>query len=196
MLKKLRKYLLPVDYEQIGTEFLRLGWLCLWIQIILAILPLLLFINVFFFSNYIANSAQGIDIIQYLSFLSFGLLIFTIFWSYRYIRIGKKIAILRRQPPQDNILTILGIGLIASSLCILFSLITILWETGRLLFILMNIPQGGLPIVQPLGNDSTSWISAIDMLSLMTLVLTLAAELTILFITIWLVFRTTQLRYN
>jgi hypothetical protein len=41
------------------------------------------------------------------------------------------------------------------------------------------------------GPETARWISAVDMLSLMALILTLFAELLVLMFSLWLLFRTT-----
>ena len=63
---------------------------------------------------------------------------------------------------------------------------------GRLLFILMATPQTGVPVVSPVGGDPTTTLSAIDAVSLTSLVIILAAELIILAFGLWLLFGVTR----
>jgi len=53
--------------------------------------------------------------------------------------------------------------------------------TAHLLFYFITAPQGGVQVVQTTNGDSASWVSADDMLSLMALILSLSAEMIVLF---------------
>ena len=64
-------------------------------------------------------------------------------------------------------------------------------EVGRLLFVFLRAPQGGVPVMQTETKDPSSWVSAIDMVGLLADLSVLAAELIVLAFTLWLVFRVT-----
>jgi hypothetical protein len=53
----------------------------------------------------------------------------------------------------------------------------VLIEAANLLFYFLKAPQGGIPVVQTGGAESQHWVSSVDMVSLMALILTLFAEL-------------------
>jgi hypothetical protein len=57
------------------------------------------------------------------------------------------------------------------------------------LFYFLSTPQGGVPVVQTTQADTASWVSAVDMLSLLALILTLFAELAFLSISQVCLFR-------
>jgi hypothetical protein len=65
-------------------------------------------------------------------------------------------------------------------------------ETSRLLFYFLSMPQGGVPVIQTPAAGLAASVSAIDMVSLLTLALTLAAEMLALILSLWLLFRSTQ----
>ncbi len=65
-------------------------------------------------------------------------------------------------------------------------------SVGRLLFVLMANPQTGLQIAQSLGGDPTRSLSAMDAVSLASLLFVLTAELFVLMFSLWLLFRTTR----
>ena len=60
---------------------------------------------------------------------------------------------------------------------------------GRLLFVLMTTPQTSLQISPMLGGDPANTVSAVDAVTLMTLLFTLTAELIVLAFSLWLLFR-------
>jgi hypothetical protein len=59
---------------------------------------------------------------------------------------------------------------------------------GYLLFVLLDAPQGGVPIVQT-DLSAGSWISAVDMLSLLALNFTVTAEVVVLGLSLLLLWR-------
>ena len=65
-------------------------------------------------------------------------------------------------------------------------------ETAHLLYYFLQAPQVGVPAFQVTGAGTTSWVSAIDMASLMALSLLVFAEVIVLIFSLWLLFRTTQ----
>jgi hypothetical protein len=73
----------------------------------------------------------------------------------------------------------------------LFSMIVILIEAANLLFYFLKSPQAGIPVIQTSGAEAAHWVSSVDMLSLMALILVLFAELIVLVFSLWLLFRTT-----
>ena len=79
----------------------------------------------------------------------------------------------------------------ASCLGILFSMLLMMYEVGRLLFVFLRAPQGGVPVIQTETSAPSGWVSAIDMVGLMADLSVLAAELIVLAFTLWLLFRVT-----
>jgi hypothetical protein len=82
-------------------------------------------------------------------------------------------------------------GVLASTVGMLFSMLVILIEAANLLFYFLKAPQGGIPVVQTSGTQAVHWVSSVDMVSLMALILTHFAELIVLVFGLWLLFRTT-----
>ena len=64
-------------------------------------------------------------------------------------------------------------------------------EVARLLFVFLRAPQGGVPVMQTEATDPSTWVSAVDMVGLLADLSVLAAELVLLAITLWLLFRMT-----
>jgi hypothetical protein len=61
-------------------------------------------------------------------------------------------------------------------------------EVATLLFFFLRAPEGGIPVVQT-GAQAAYWVSSVDMVSLLALALTLAAEITVLAFSLWVLFR-------
>jgi hypothetical protein len=78
----------------------------------------------------------------------------------------------------------------ASTVGMLFSMVVMLVEAANLLYYFLKAPQAGIPVIQTAGHEAVYWVSAVDMVSLIALILTLFAELIVLVFSLWLLFRT------
>ena len=181
----------PSNPESLSRQFSRLGWIGFWMQVVLIILPVILLIYVLFISSAESAQGKGIDLSNYLSYGSLLVMLFTIFWFYRYTRLAKRIPDPGLRPPQSTVLRTLWIGLGAGCLGILFSMILMINAVLRILFILLATPQTGVPI-SATGGDPSKTLSAIDAVSLTSLLFTLSAELIVLAFSLWLLFRVTR----
>ena len=182
----------PVKPERLSKQFSRLGWLGFWIQVAMLAIPLLLLIYVLFFRSPESAHRIGIDLSNYLSYGSLLVMVFTTFWFFRYTRVGKRIADPALRPPRAAVERTLWVGLWASGLGIAFSIVLLLSAAGRMLFILLANPQTGIMIAPGPGRDPVQSISAIDAISLTSLLVILTAELIVLGFSVWLLFRTTK----
>lgn len=182
----------PANPDRLAKQFSRLGWIGFWIQFALLAVPIVLLVYVLFVSSPESAQRRGIDLSNYLSFGSLLVMVFTTFWFYRYTRLGKRIADPELRPPQSSALRTLWIGLWAGCLGIFFSMLLLLSAVGRMLFVLMANPQTGMQIAQGLGTDPTKSLSAMDAVSLTSLLFLLTAELLVLTFSLWLLFRTTR----
>jgi len=182
----------PVKPERLSRQFSRLGWLGFWIQVAMLTIPLLLLVYVLFVRG--PGSAQriGIDLSNYLSYGSLLVMVFTTFWFFRYTRIGKRIADAELRPTRASVERTLWVGLWASGVGIAFSIVLLFSAAGRMLFVLLANPQTGLMVAPGPGGDPVRSISAMDAISLTSLLVILTAELIVLGFSVWLLFRTTR----
>ncbi len=183
----------PSKPESLTNRFSRLGWIGFLIQLVLLAVPVLLLIYVLFISGPKTAQRKGIDLSNYMSYGSLLVMIFTTFWFFRYTQVAKLITDAESCPSQASLMRILWIGVWASCLGIAFSVLLMMNTVGRMLFVLMATPQTGIPVAPALGaGDPTKTLSAIDAVSLTSLLITLAAELIVLGFSLWLLFRVTR----
>lgn len=71
-------------------------------------------------------------------------------------------------------------------------MLMLIHTVGRMLFTLLATPQIGLIVAPTSGGDPTQSLSAADALSLTAVVLILAAELIVLGLSLWLLYRTAK----
>ena len=177
--------------ESLAKQFRMLGWTGFWLQLALIIMPIVLLVYVLFISSAESVQRKGIDLSNYLSYGSLLVMLFTIFWFYRYTRLGKRIPDPQLRPPLSSVIRTVWIGLGASGLGILFSMILMINSVLRLLFVLLATPQTGVPIAATGGNPAHT-LTAFDAISLTSLLFTLTAELIVLAFSLWLLFRLTR----
>jgi hypothetical protein len=182
----------PANPERLARQFSRLGWVGFWIQLALLTIPLLLLVYVLFVRSPGSPQRMGIDLSNYLSYGSLLVMIFTAFWFFRYTRVGARITDPDLRPARAAVERTLWIGLWASGLGIVFSMALLFSAVGRLLFILLANPQTGIMVAPGPGASPVQSISAIDAVSLTSLLVILAAELIVLGFSAWLLFRVTR----
>jgi hypothetical protein len=193
MFKKVIDNLHVAKIDGLGSTFQRLGRIGGWSQVVLGSFPVILMLFVFTFTGNVTGPRAGLPIVGMLTVLNLLVLIFTTWWFFRYIPLGRKIAEPSTRPVESSVAGTVWTGLVASSLGIIFSLTVMLVEVGQLLFYFLAAPQGGIPTLQttPSSVDG-SWVSAVDLASLMALVMMLAAEVIATMLGMWLLFRTTH----
>lgn len=181
----------PSNPEKLARQFTRIGWVGFWLQLVMMMIPFLLLIYVLFVSSPGSAQRKGIDLSNYLTYIGLIEMAFTTFWFYRYTRVGQKIADPGTRPSLAAVARTLWIGLGASMIGILFSMVLMTSAVGRFLLILLATPQTGIPFAQA-GGDPSMTLSAVDAVALTSLQVTLAAELIVLALSLWLLFKVTR----
>lgn len=181
--------------EGLAKTFRRFGRLGFWLQVVLGSFPVVLLLYIFLFTGSLSVSGTraGLPLVEYLTLFSLLILVFTTIWFSRYPALGRRLLDPETRPTKQRILRTLSIGLVASSIGAIFSMLVLLVEVGQLLFYFMSAPQGGIPAIQTTPGSvggGASWVSTVDMASLMALLLSLTAEVIVLVFGLWLLFRT------
>jgi hypothetical protein len=177
--------------EKIAKAFSRLGWIGVVFQLVMMVLPLFMLGYVIY--GKVTGTRQLFDLTEYLAIIGLAILAFTTFWSFYYTRLAAKIRDPEQRPSPDSLESKLWIGLWASCIGICFSLINLFIEATWLLMLFLKAPQGGVPIIRTEIDNRADWVSAIDAVSLLAEVSTLAGEFLLLGLTLCLLFRITRL---
>jgi hypothetical protein len=192
MLQTLRRILRPSKSDSLAQAFSRLGWIGFWIQVAIGAIPLALITYAFVFGRDAgAGTRGGFALVRYLAVAGLLVLAFTTLWSYWYTRIAKRIAAATRRPSEQSVRRTAWIGVAASALGIVLSMLVMLFEIAQLLIYFLRAPQAGIPVIQTTAGGQASWISAADIVHLLALNLTMFGEIIILAFSLWLLFRTT-----
>jgi hypothetical protein len=193
MFNNIAESLKPSQGHSLATAFRRLGWTGFWFQVVLGAIPILLILFLFVFNQSSTGTRAGLQFVEYLTLASFLFLVFTTVWFFRYTRLAPQIADRSTRPSQSSLIATVWTGVVASILGIVFSLVVLVFEVSHLLFYFLSAPQAGVPVIQAQGlGVASSWVSSLDIVSLLSLILTLGAEVTALILGLWLLFRTTQ----
>jgi hypothetical protein len=187
MLKAFRYDLTSSTPSSVAKTFSRLGWIGFWLQVALGAIPLSLTLYALLFAGEVTRGR--LLVVEALTIAGLVMLLFTTLWSYRYTRLAKRIADPARRPKQRSVQRAAWIGVAASTLGIVFSLLVMLAEVAALLSYFLRAPQAGVPVIQTTGNGQPSWVSAIDIISLLSLVLITLGELIVLAFSLWLLYR-------
>lgn len=191
MFGKLRDSIRPSKGSSLARAFSRLGWAGFWLQVVFGSFSIIVMGYYFLFSRTEPGPRAGIPVVEYLTAGNLLLLLFTTLWSYRYTRLARRILDPAARPSESDIVGTVWTGVVASTVGMLFSMVVLLIEAANLLFYFLKAPQAGIPVIQTSGTEAVHWVSSIDMVSLMALILILLAELLVLVFSLWLLFRTT-----
>ena len=180
----------PKNPERLGKSFTKLGWIGFVIQLVLLTVPLTLALYVFIGFSPESAARKGIDLSNYLSYGSLIVAIFTAFWLFRYTRLCQRIVAGDPKLSGAGVLKTVWIGIWAGSLGILFSMLQLFSAAGRILFVMLANPQTGLMVSPQIGGNPSESLSALDGISMLTLLVLLTAELVVLGLSLWLLYRT------
>jgi hypothetical protein len=190
MLQTIQNAFKPSGHKSLAASFARLGWIGLWMQVVIGSIPLLLALYAFLFDgNRGAGTRGGLALIEYMTLASLMLLVFTTIWFFRYVRLAKRIADPSRRPQNLDVQRVAWTGVAASTLGIVLSMLIMLFEVVQLLFYFLRAPQAGIPVVQTTGGGPASWVSAADVVNLLALSFVILVEVIALAFSLWLLFR-------
>ncbi|NBC14087.1 MAG: DUF3611 family protein [Gammaproteobacteria bacterium] len=170
--------------------FSKLGWIGFFVQLALLTVPLLLALYMLFGFAPDSPARRGIDLSNYLSWGSLIVTIFTAIWFFRYPRLGRRIADGDPKLSGAAVLKTVWIGIWAGAIGIVLSMLMLFAESSRILFVMLANPQTGLMVSPNIGGDPNLSLSALDGISLLTLLILLTAELLVLGLSLWLLYST------
>lgn len=174
--------------ESIGRALRLWGSVAFWTQLFVAVIPVIV-ITIMFSSVYgVQAPIRSAGIMGATTLASFVILLFTTWWFWTYRKIGRALSDGSGTTTRPRLERRLWIGLVLSCVGIVLSMAVLFVEMTYLLVRFLEAPQGGVPVIQTVQGES-SWISAVDILGLMTVVLTLTAEIVVMVGGLWLLSR-------
>ncbi len=130
---------------QIAYSFKWLGWLGIWFQALLGFIPILVVLmNVFFGSG--QKYQLGLSFNLWLAIIALLALLFSIFWFYRYTRIGNRLIDSQLRPSKGEVYRVLKIGLVTNLAILTLGVLIALLRVSALTFKMLAVPQGATVI--------------------------------------------------
>ena len=168
--------------KSVARKFAIYGTIGFWVQLVFLIVVILL-------GSYILSVAgSNVGIARLFAFLVLVLPIFTTFWCWRYARLGRALDAGAPGIGPAALSRSAWIGVWVGAAGALVSLLSLLAAGSTLLVTLLSNPQIGIQVSPAAQGASAYTVSAIDAVSIMSLLLTLTAELLVVAISLRLVF--------
>lgn len=176
--------------DRVADTLVRLGKIGFWVQLIF-------FIVVFVLGSVVilvVGGSPGLG--NVLSFFGMALPAFTTFWCWHYGSLGRRLLETGSEPTAVRVLSRAWIGVWVGAIGCAFSILSLFGATFALLVTMLANPQVGLQISAVESGASPYTISAIDAVSIMTLLLALTAELLVVAISLRIYFIVTKATQN
>ncbi len=172
--------------HRLGRRFSQAGWLGFWLQIALGAVPVALGSWFYFVSpGAAAASGGGLNLVSLLAMAVLVILLVTTILFFYYTRIGKRLSTGASRWSRPRLRKLVGFGLLLGGFSVFASSIVMIAEVSSMLLTFLEFPQGGVPVIQTTATDAT-WISALDVLSLLALSLSITAEIIVIGLGFWL----------
>ena len=119
-----------------------LGWSCFWLQLVLTVVSGLIFGFATLDPNLNLNLKSGIGLLSVLGGMA--ALSFSLYWCFRYVRLGRKLDAPESalHPSRKETIEVLQFGVLVNLIAMLFTLVSIEAIVGSLLLKTLSVPQG------------------------------------------------------
>ncbi|WP_138466759.1 DUF3611 family protein [Poseidonocella sp. HB161398] len=169
--------------KRMASSLIIAGRVCFWVQLVFLIAVALL-------GGYVLKvmGGGGAGLGNILSFLGLALPLFTTLWCRHYASLGKKLDGYDRKPGPARIRRSLWIGIIAGGAGTVVTMLSLFGAASSLMLTMLANPQVGVPVAQVTTPGAPYQISAVDAVSLMALLLTQAAEMMVVAVSLYLAY--------
>lgn len=171
----------------LGRRFVRAGRIGFWFQLILLIVVLFLTISVLRVGGG-GPADRYLSLGNIASFLALALPVFTTLWFRHYVGLGRRMAQPATRPSNRTLERRAWIGVWVGVIGMVVSMAMLFGAISNLLYVLITAPQVGVLISPATGGEGAPSVSAIDAVSLLSLLITLTTELVVIALSLWLVF--------
>ena len=176
-----------VRASKVAGRFIAFGKIGFWGQLFLLIIGSALAAYTVIISGQI-QSERYLDLGNLISLGFFLIPVFTTLWCLRYGRLGRRLQEQGDLPPVAAMRRTAWVGVYAGVIGAVLSLLFLFGAVLNLLYVLLSTPQVGLLVAPAAGAEGGLSVSAIDAVSLLSLLVTLATELLMVWLSLWLVF--------
>jgi mannose/fructose/N-acetylgalactosamine-specific phosphotransferase system component IID len=167
--------------QEIARFFRLLGWIGFWLQSLLGFMPILVLVATVLFSPNRSQSG-GLSFGLFSAIACLLLMIFSIYWCFRYTQLARKLAVRDLRPAKSEVIRDLQVGLSANIGSMAIAVIIALARVGELTIRMLALPQGST-IVAPIPDRAKTivgpgaLITPSDMIAIQAMVNTIASGL-------------------
>jgi mannose/fructose/N-acetylgalactosamine-specific phosphotransferase system component IID len=164
--------------QQVGRYFRWFGWTGFWLQTLLGLIPILVLIV-----RVLTRAGQGnaFSLGLLLAMLCLITLCFSIYWCFRYTRIGGDLVRPDTRPAKAQVLRELRLGLFANLGMMILAVLIALWKVASLTIRMLALPQGATVIAPTQVGSATiapgAFVTPSNMITIQAMVNTIAAGL-------------------
>ncbi|RUR84208.1 DUF3611 family protein [Chlorogloeopsis fritschii PCC 9212] len=130
--------------QQIANSMRWLGWAGFWLQALLGFIPLLVVVTSVLFNP--RQRQGGFSFGIFLAIACLVILIFSIYWCFRYTQLANKLVIRELRPAKSQVSRDLKLGLLANLSIMAIAVLIALSRVGELSFKMLTLPQGSTVI--------------------------------------------------
>ncbi len=126
--------------RQIADSFRWLGWVGFCLQALLGFIPILVIVMIVLFSP--GQRQIGFSFGMWLAIACLGILLFSIYWCFRYTQVANKLENPELRPPKSQVIGDLRKGLVANISIAVIAVLIALSRVAGLTFQMLTLPPG------------------------------------------------------
>ena len=182
--------------QQIAHSFRWLGWIGLCLQTLFGFIPILVVVTYALFKSGRGQSGT-LSFGLWLAIACLVILIFSIYWCFRYTQLAKKLEMRDRRPAKSQVSRDLKLGLLANIGIMAIAVLIAMLRIGELTVKLLILPQGATVITpNPAATMLApgAMIAPSNMIAIQAMVNTIAAGLVGVIVALLLLYQVGQHR--
>ncbi len=161
-----------------------LGWAGLVLQALLGFIPLLVITTRIFTSQQTGGFGLGL----WLAMGCLLVLLFSIYWCFRYTRLAARLMQPDRRPPKSAVKRALKLGLLTNLAILTLATLIALWQVSAMTLRLLAVPQGATVLAPNGVVTSAALITPSNMITIYAMISTIAAGLAGLIVALLLIY--------
>jgi hypothetical protein len=181
--------------RQIAQSFRWLGWIGFCLQALFGFIPILVVVMVVLFTP--AYQRLGLPFGVWLAIACLFILIFSIYWCFRYTLLASKLEVPDLRPGKSQVYHELTLGLLANLGLIAIAVTIALFRVGGLTFKMLTLPQGST-VIAPNPTMTTvtqgALITPSNMIAIQAMINAIAAGLVGVIVALLLLYQVGQHR--
>ncbi len=174
-----------VTPAQIARWCRQLGWLGLLLQGLLGFVPLLVTVTRVLSMPQRQDSGFGLGL--WLAILCLVILLFSIYWCFRYTRVAAQLEHPEQRPTKSTVKQTLKLGLLSNLAILVIATAIALWQVSVLTLQMLSVPQGATVIAPNQISGPGALITPSSMIMIYALLSTIAAGLVGLIVALLLI---------